>query len=216
LKLKALVITFLFAAGVAASVAVAKGPPPGKGKNKGSTSASSSTSTSTTSGPGKGKGKKKDGTSVACKPTVSFVLKGEFAGMGAAAPAPVAGASPSAMPALATFELHVKQANSHGRKYVGESVSISVDAKTKFKRRGHADLEDFEEGDWLNVHVRACHPKKASAGSGTTTTPTTSTSTTASTPAAQPVLLAKQVIGKPAKASGESSTTESTPTTTAP
>jgi hypothetical protein len=44
-KLKALVITALFLAGVAASVAVAKGPPPGKGKNKTATSSTSTGST---------------------------------------------------------------------------------------------------------------------------------------------------------------------------
>lgn len=202
-KFKALVMTLLFAAGVAASVAVAKGPPPGKGKNKGSTS--SSTSTSTTPG----KGKKKGSTNAACKPTVSFVLKGEFMSMGAAPAPAAAGTAPSASPVLGTFEMDVKQANSHGRKYAGETVTVSVDAKTKFRRRGHAELEDFEAGDWLNVHVRACHPKKAQAGSGTSTTPTT---TSPSAPADQPVLLAKQVVGKP----GSGSTTESTPSTTSP
>jgi hypothetical protein len=46
-KLKALVITALFLAGIAASVAVAKGPPPGKGKNKTATSSTSTGSTTT-------------------------------------------------------------------------------------------------------------------------------------------------------------------------
>ncbi|MFL5968161.1 MAG: hypothetical protein ACJ74L_01075, partial [Gaiellaceae bacterium] len=45
MKFKALVITALFLAGVAASVAVAKGPPPGKGKNKDATAASSTAAT---------------------------------------------------------------------------------------------------------------------------------------------------------------------------
>ena len=45
MKLKALVITALFLAGVAASVAVAKGPPPGKGKNKTSSVATTGTTT---------------------------------------------------------------------------------------------------------------------------------------------------------------------------
>ena len=48
MKLKALVITALFLAGVAASVAVAKGPPPGKGKNKTATSSTASTGTGST------------------------------------------------------------------------------------------------------------------------------------------------------------------------
>lgn len=211
MKLKALVMTLLFAAGVVASVAVAKGPPPGKGKENGASSATESTSsTSTTTTPGKGKGKKKgaEAGDAPCKPTVSFVLKGEFAGLGAAS-APLADAAPSTAPTLATFEMDVEQANSHGRRYAGETVTISVDRKTKFKRRGHAELEDFEEGDWLNVHVRACHPKSRRRS---TTTPTTATTTTTSTPAVQPVLLAKQVIGKPKKSSdaGDSTTTGTT------
>jgi hypothetical protein len=105
--------------------------------------------------------------------------------------------------------MDVKHANNHGRKYVGETVTISVDSKTKFKRRGHAELEDFEAGDSVNVHVRSCHPKKAKPATGTTTSPTTPT-----TPAEQAVLVAKQVVGKPGASSGGS--TESTPTTTTP
>jgi hypothetical protein len=194
-KLKTLLVTSLFVAGVAASVAVAKGPPPGKGKS----STSSSTATSTTSS--KGKGKK---AAAACKPTVSFVLKGEFAGAGAApAVAPAAGTTPTAAAILGTFDMDVKQANRHGRKYRGETVTVSFDRKTAFKRRGHADLEDFEDGDWLNVQVRACHPKQSSSEAG-------------ASPAAseQPVLLAKRVVGKPAKNAGDASESETTTTTT--
>lgn len=197
MKLKALLVTSLFIAGVAASVAVAKGPPAGKGKDKGS---SSSTATATTS---KSKGKSKAASAAACKPTVSFVLKGEFAGAGTApAAAPAAGASPSATPILGTFEMDVKRANNHGRKYVGETVTVSVNRKTAFKRRGHAELEDFEDGDWLNVQVRACHPKKSSSETG------------AEPAAEEPVLLAKRVVGKPAKNAGDASESETTTTTT--
>lgn len=199
MKLKTLLVTSLFIAGIAASVAVAKGPPPGKGKDK---SSSSSTATGTTS---KGKGRSKAGSAAACKPTVSFVLKGEFAGAGAATTAtPVAGASPSAMPILGTFDMDVKQANSHGRKYVGETVTVSVNRKTAFKRRGHAELEDFEDGDWLNAQVRACHPKKSSSEAD------------AEPAAEQQVLLAKRVVGKPAKNPGDASETETTTTTSSP
>ena len=209
MKLKALFITALFVAGVASSVAVAKGPPPGKGKK-----AETASSTTTTSR-GKGKAKKSSAT---CRPNVTFVLKGEFVGSGAAAPAGPVPASGGTAPAiLGTFQLEVDRANNHGRTYVGKTVTISVDAKTKFKRRGHAKLADFEAGDLLNVHVRACHPKKqAVAGSGTsTTTTTTTTAATASESAAQPVMLAKHVVGRPAKNSdGDSSQTESTSTET--
>jgi hypothetical protein len=195
-KLKTLLVTFLFIAGVAASVAVAKGPPAGKGKDK---SSSSSTATSTTSG--KGKDKK---AAAACKPTVSFLLKGEFAGAGAApAAAPAVGTSPTAAAILGSFEMDVKQANSHGRKYRGETVTVSFDRKTKFKRRGHAEIEDFEDGDWLNVQVRACHPKKSAAAAATAAEE-------------QPLLLAKRVVGKPAKSAGEDSATETTTTPSSP
>ena len=208
MKFKALLMTLLFVTGVAASVAVAKGPPPGKGKDKGSTS-SSSTSTSTTDS-GKGKGKNKKGTATTCKATVSFVLKGEFvSGTGAAAAPTAANPTPASPQITGTFQMDVKQANNHGRKYVGETATISVDSKTKFKRRGHAELEDFEAGDWLNVHVRACHPKKEkTGGAGTTTTSTTTT--TLSAGETQAVLLAKQVIGKPGTSSGDTTGTTTT------
>ena len=211
MKLKALFITALFVAGVASSVAVAKGPPPGKGRKAETSSSTTTTSTSR----GKGKAKKSSAT---CRPNVTFVLKGEFVGSGAAAPAwPVPAAGGNAPALLGTFQLEVDRANNHGRTYVGKTVTISVDAKTKFKRRGHAKLADFEAGDLLNVHVRACHPKKqAVAGSGTsTTTTTTTTAATASESAAQPVMLAKHVVGRPAKSSGgDSPETESTSTET--
>jgi hypothetical protein len=48
LKLKAIVITAVFALGVVTSVAVAKGPPPGKGNGKHETATSSTGSTGTT------------------------------------------------------------------------------------------------------------------------------------------------------------------------
>ena len=216
MKFKAVVMTLFFAAGVAASVAVAKGPPPGKGKDKGSTTASASTSTSTES---KGKGKGKSKKTVDCKPTVSFILKGEFlAGSGATATPASAGSSASPAGATGSFSMKVTQANAHGRKLAGTTVVISVDSKTKFKRRGNASLEDFEAGDWLNVHVRACKAPKSS-GTGTTTSSTTSstqsTTTSGSSGSAGPladgaILLAKQVIGKPGKAGS----TDSTQTTT--
>lgn len=196
MKLKTLLVTSLFVAGVAASVAVAKGPPPGKAKNTSSSSTATSTTTST------GKDKK---SSAACRPTVSFVLKGEFAGAGAAPAAPPpAGGSPTSAAILGTFEMDVEQANSHGRRYRGDTVTLSYVRKTTFKRRGQAELADFEEGDWLNVQVRACHPKKSSGQAGL-----------ASAQDEQPVLLAKRVVGKPAKNSGGDSA-ETTPTPSSP
>jgi hypothetical protein len=112
------------------------------------------------------------------------------------------------------FLMKVRQANKHGKRFVAETVTIAYDEKTRFTRRGHAELDDFEAGDWLNVQARACKeqkPKKPKKGSTTTTstTATTSTATTgttgSSTPAAE--LLAKRVTGKPGKASGTTTTT---------
>jgi hypothetical protein len=203
LKLKAFVITFLFVAGVAASVAVAKGPPPGKGKDKGGDASASTTGTTTTEH-GKGKDKHKQRTTATCKPTVTFVLKGEFV---SAAAGTTAAVTPSAGPAvLGTFEMKVTSANAHGRQFVGQTVTVSYDKKTSFKRRGHADIDDFEAGDWLNVHVRGCKPAKTSSGDDDSST-TTTTAPTA--PATQELLLAKQVIGKPSTSSTTTTTTTS-------
>lgn len=233
MKFKALLMTLLFAAGLAASVAVAKGPPPGKGKGKddsSSSSASTPTGTSTTSSPGKGKGKGKpknkgDATSAGgdCKPTVSFILKGEFVAGAASSTGSTPTGSGSAGPAvLGTFEMKVTQANAHGGRYVGKTVTISYDAKTKFKRRGHATIDDFEAGDWLNVHVRGCKKKKGSdsgdAGTSTGSTTTTPSSGSSTGATDQPLLLAKMVVGKPKKEGSDDSSgsTTTSPTSTTP
>ena len=187
MRFKALVTTILFAAGVAASVAVAKGPPPGKGKNKQQTAAAS---TST----------------VACKPKIAVVLKGDYV-------------SGSGSDDEGVFQMKVRQANKHGKRYVAETVTIAYDDKTRFTRRGHAELDDFEAGDWLNVQARACKeqkPKKPKKGSTTGSTSTaTTTATTATGTGASPTttagLLAKRVTGKPAKSPATTTGTTTTP-----
>jgi hypothetical protein len=179
-KLKALVITVLFLAGIAASVAVAKGPPPGKGKGKKESPAASSTGSTSTS-------------TAACKPKVAVILKGDFV-------------SGSGSGDEGVFQMMVRQANKHGKRYVAETVTIAYDEKTKFRRRGHAELEDFEPGDSLNVQARACKeqksrkPKKGSTTStATTTAPSTTGSTSTGASGGSAELLAKRVTGKPAK-----------------
>jgi hypothetical protein len=141
-------------------------------------------------GPGKGKGKKSSSTTAAtsadpatCQPKISVILKGTF----------VSGAGTS-------FRMDVKQSNSHGKEHVGEAVTLMVDDKTKFRRRGSAELSDFEAGDRLNVQARACKARKQKNKGGTTTT-----TPAASAPAAP--MIAKRVVGQPAKAS----TTTTTP-----
>jgi len=194
-RFKALVITIVFAAGVAASVAVAKGPPPGKGKGKKHQTAASTTGSTSTS-------------TAACRPKVAVILKGEFV-------------SGSGSDDEGVFQMKVRQANKHGKQFVAETVTIAYDEKTKFRRHGHAEIDDFEPGDSLNVQARACKqqkPKKPKQGSttGSTSTATTTAPSTSGTTSTAPGgstanLLAKRVTGKPGKTS-----TTTTGTTTAP
>lgn len=206
MKLKALVVTFLFAAGVLASVAVAKGPPPGKGKSRDAT---------TTSERGKGKEKKKGAD---CKPTVTFELKGEFVSAAESSATPTTAPAAPGPAVLGTFDMKVTRANKHGRQYVGKTATVSYNRKTSFRRRGHADLADFEPGDRLNVKVRACKPAQAARDDDEETTTTGSTSTTPSTGAAaqQELLLARKVDGKPKKTGTGTTTTTTTTTPTSP
>jgi hypothetical protein len=189
-KLKALVITLLFLAGVAASVAVAKGPPPGKGKDKRGSTASSTSST---------------GAAAPCRPQVAVVLKGDFV-------------SGSGSEDEGVFQMRVRQANNHGRRYLAETVTIAYDERTRFTRRGHAEFGDFEAGDWLNVQARACKakkPKRGSTGStstSTSTTPSTGSTGTATGPSgAAAELLARRVTGKPGRAAGTTTGTTTGP-----
>ena len=192
MKLRALTITLLFLAGVATSVAFAKGPPPGKGKNRDATTASSTGSTG--------------GAAAPCRPQVAVVLKGDFV-------------SGSGSGDEGVFQMKVRQANNHGRRYLAETVTIAYDERTRFTRRGHAELEDFEAGDRLNVQARACKEQKAkkpkhgsttASTSTATTTASTGTTSTGTSPAAAE-LLAKRVTGSPAK---HPATTTGTTTTT--
>jgi hypothetical protein len=140
--------------------------------------------------PGKGKpegkGKKTSTSSTdpaTCKPNVAVILKGTF----------VSGAGTS-------FTMDVTQTNSHGRALAGKPLTLMTDAKTKFRRNGHAELSDFKAGDRLNVQARTCKAKKQKNG--------TTTTTTAQAPGTQAApMLAKRVVGQPAKAGGTTTTT---------
>ncbi len=138
--------------------------------------------------PGKGKGKKKTTTSATtldpatCKPKVSAILKGKF----------VSGSGSS-------FTMDVTRSNFHAKQLVGESLTIMVDEKTRFVRRGPAELSDFEAGDRLNVQARTCKQRKNQQ----------STANQAEAP-----MLAKRVVGRPANPAetrGETTTTTATP-----
>jgi hypothetical protein len=137
--------------------------------------------------PGKGKpegkGKKTTTSSTdpaTCKPKISVILKGTF----------VSGGGTS-------FTMNVTQTNFHGRDLVGSPLTLTVDDKTKFRRKGLAELSDFEADDRLNVQARACKKPKNAA------------------PAAEPAaMLAKRVTGHPAKASDSAATITTTTTTT--
>jgi hypothetical protein len=177
MKFKTLLLTLFFTAGALSSVAIAKGPPPGKGKEKSKSSSTSSTSSTTTT------------SSERCKPRVAVVLKGEFMSAGAD-----------------SFVMHVKQANKHGRKFVGDDVTVDVNDKTKFRRQGPAELEDFEAGDWLNVQARMCKEKKSKGdddNEGDSASPAANE---------QQKLVAKRVVGKPAKDDDSTTTTTTTST----
>jgi uncharacterized protein DUF5666 len=130
MKLKALILA-LFVAGLASSFALAS-PPPGKGP-KGSTSTSTSTSTDGTT----------QAATPACKPVVSFILKGSVESV-----------------AADSFTMKAEKGNSHFRKLeLPNPVTVKVDAKTKFN--GHRKLADLKAQDRVNVQVRGC--KKADA-----------------------------------------------------
>lgn len=100
-----------------------------------------------------------------------------------------------------SFTMNVTQTNFHGRDLVGSPLTLTVDDKTTFRRNGHAELSDFQADDPLNVQARACKKQK------------NATQAPAAAPAA---MLAKRVMGHPAKASdsGGAGTTTTTTTTT--
>jgi hypothetical protein len=142
--------------------------------------------------PGKGKpeGKGKKTTTSAttdpatCKPKISVILKGTF----------VSGGGTS-------FTMNVTQTNFHGRDLVGSPLTLAVDAKTTFRRNGHAELADFKADDRLNVQARACKKQKNATQA----------------PPAEPVaMLAKRVTGHPAKATDSAPTGTTTTTTPTP
>ena len=121
----------------------------------------------------------------ACKPTVSFILKGTFAAAAADG-----------------FTMDVTAANKHGRQFKAQTgLALSVDQHTKFKRNGRAQLSDLVAGDRLVVQVRAC--KSAFAPQQPSADPN------APAPTA-PVLLAKRVVAHPAQTSTDSSDSDST------
>jgi hypothetical protein len=131
MKLKAL-LTAVLVAGIAASFAVAS-PPPGKGRERPRDAA---TSTSTTErAPKRGRSGEARGDR---RPVVTLMLKGTFVSASAD-----------------SFAMLVKNSNKHARSLRGKQVTVKVDDKTKFRRRGKAELSDLVEGDRLHVLVRA-------------------------------------------------------------
>jgi hypothetical protein len=128
--------------------------------------------------PGKGKGKKTTSATTldleTCKPKVSAILKGTF----------ISGGGDS-------FTMDVKHSNYHARQLVGEQMTITVDEKTKFRRKGHAELSDFEAGDRLNVQARTCKQRRGEEAASAEATP----------------MLAKRVVGHPAKTTTTTTTT---------
>jgi hypothetical protein len=154
------------------TASLAVAKPPGKGKPEGKGKKTTTTSTSSTD-------------PETCHPKISVILKGKF----------VSGGGTS-------FTMEVTQSNYHGRDLVGKPLSLNVDEKTRFVRRGPAELSDFEAGDRLNVQARACKKQKGKKGS----------SQAPATNQAPPPMLAKRVVGRPANpAETAGETTTSTP-----
>ena len=130
----------------------------------------------------------------ACKPTVSFILKGTFGAASADG-----------------FTMDVKAANKHGRQYKGQTgVAITVDQKTRFKRNGPAQLSDLVAGDRIVVQVRACKNQPAPQQ------PAADPNAPQPAPAAAPTLLAKRVVAHPAQPVGSESDDSGSGTPTAP
>jgi hypothetical protein len=98
-----------------------------------------------------------------------------------------------------SFTMNVTHANHHGQTLLG-SQTITVDSSTKFRRNGPATLADFKSGDRLLVQARTCKAHHGEAASS-------------NSQSAAP-LLAKRVVGHPAKSSGASGENESGSTTT--
>jgi hypothetical protein len=73
-----------------------------------------------------------------CRPKVSFILKGTLTSLGDT-----------------SFHMNVTRANRHGRALLGDR-EITVNDKTKFRRKGHAAMADLVAGDRLKVQVRGC------------------------------------------------------------
>ncbi len=87
--------------------------------------------------PPAGKGKP-PATGAGCKPRVTVVLKGKLTG--------------------APLNVDVTSANRWGRAYVPgtASTSIAVNAETKVRRQGKAEIGDLEVGDRVLVQAKVC------------------------------------------------------------
>ena len=89
------------------------------------------------------------------------------------------------------FAMDVTGGNKLGKSLAGKQVTVNVDEHTKLRRHGKAELTDFVAGDRLNVHGRACKLDNVAL-----------------------TLLARRVVGKPAKPEQSATTTTTTATTT--
>jgi hypothetical protein len=85
---------------------------------------------------------KPDTTGPNCKPKITVVLKGTLGGA----------------PAGNTLKVNVKSGNRWGRAYVKatQPLSISVNADTKIRRQGKAELKDLADKDRVLVQARVC------------------------------------------------------------
>jgi hypothetical protein len=71
-----------------------------------------------------------------------------------------------------SFAMVIAKTNHPARRLgllAGSQVSITVDARTKYRRHGHASLSDLLANDRLSVKARACKTAEAPSGDGSGT-----------------------------------------------
>jgi hypothetical protein len=80
-----------------------------------------------------------------CRPSVSYILRGTVTSV-----------------ATGSIQMHVLSGNAHAQVFANQDVTVAVDAGTKIRRNGPAELSSLLAGDRLMVQVRGCKTAGAS------------------------------------------------------
>ena len=154
MRLKAFALV-LVTAGLGTSVAVAS-PPPGKGRghDDGTASRELRKGQDPQERPDRG-----------CRPRISLILKGVLVSV-----------------AADSLAIDVRRANRHGWALAGRRATVTVDARTKIRRLGKAELSDLAAGDRVKMQIRVCKTSTAE----------------------KLLLVAKRIVARPAGADAES------------